>query len=393
MRRRAFLSVAIFAGLLAALVATSFSTAAPPGAASFTLYAGKTTDVGDVKVWNDATNLYVEIVLDSGWCMTESHVAAATSVGGIPQNSQHNPTPGQFPYGDTYSPCESTGDLFTIPLPGPLGSPLVIAVHAEVLGTASLNVFSDGGNTTVTASTAGGVLPRAAVDAWEAFGDPADPTPSTWDSGVGVGTFALADWIWSDYRVNTPADDETATFVRTFTVPGPVAPGSWMKVTTDDAYVASLNGTQVASDTHPNWPSVETASPFDPNEGPNTLSFVATNSNLSNGLAGTIDNNPGGLIYEAQVNYFTRSESAWAATSPGEIQFNPSKSWATYFMFTPSLPTVRIANNPEVGEGGVLEYQVVLSQAPMVITTVTIETVAGVSLAQPPGDYTTKTET
>ena len=337
MRRRAFVIVAVLAALTAALVATSISTAAPSGTKVADLFAGKTTDVGDVFVWNNATNLYVEIALAGGWCMTESHVAAADDQNGIPQNSQQNPTPGQFAYGDTYSPCESGGDTFPIPLAGLGTSPFAIAVHAKVWEesvTSSLNVFSDGGNTQVTASTAGGALPRTAVDVWEAFGDPADPTPSVWDNGVGVGTFQFADWIWSDYRVNTPAVDERATFQRNFTVPGPVAPGSWMKVTTDDAFTASLNGTPVASGAWPTWPTVKTAGPFAPLAGANTLVFVATNTDDSYGPLGTPDNNPGGLIYEARVPYYTHSESAWAGTPVGAIQFNSSKSWATYINYS-----------------------------------------------------------
>ena len=340
MRRRAFVIVAVLAVLAATLVATSISTAAPSGTQVADLFAGKTTDVGDVFVWNDATNLYVQIDVTGGWCMTESHVAAASTLAGIPQNSQGNPPPGQFPYGDTYSPCATT-DTFTIPL-AELGTNPVIAVHAKVLHETAMWVFSDGGNTTVTGSLVG-PLPRPAVDAWEAFGDPLDPTPSTWDIGVGTGTFAFADWIWSNYRVNTPTVNETVTFVRAFTVPGPVAPGSWMKVTSDDAYTANLNGTPVASDVWPNWPSVETASPFAPASGPNTLLFGATNSNLSWGQTGTIDNNPGGLIYEARINYYDRSESAWAGTSAGQTPFL-GKNWATYFTFNPSLETAPIYN-------------------------------------------------
>jgi hypothetical protein len=161
-----------------------------------------------------------------------------------------------------------------------------------------------------------------------------------WDTGVGIGTFQFADWIWQSYRVQTPTVDETVTFKREFTPPGPVAPGSWMKVTTDDEYTATLNGTQVAADVWPNWPSVETASPFDPVSGLNTLLFVAVNSNKSYGPDGTIDNNPGGLIYEAGINYFTHSESAWAGTAPYTTDF-PGANWATYFQFlgNPTLNT------------------------------------------------------
>lgn len=327
MKRNTLLALATVVAVLAALVAASISTAAPAGAASFTLYAGKTTPVGTVYVWNDATNLYVEIDMDSGWCMTESHVAAASTLAGIPQVNG-NPPPGQFPYGDTYSPCEAGGDTFTIPLVGLSSNPFV-AVHAQVLHQTSMWVYSDDGNTTITATSAlpaGKVLPFASTDAWEPY---SDTDPSVWDNGVGVGTFQHADWIWQSYRVQTPGIDETVSFQRTFTVPGPVAPGSWMKVTTDDAFTASLNGAQVASGTWPNWPTVQTASPFAPIRGGNTLAFVATNSSLSGGTGGTIDSNPGGLIYEAVVNYYDRSESAWAGTNAF-----PGKNWATYFRYT-----------------------------------------------------------
>jgi len=319
--------LALAATLALMLALPLMSQASPPSGVTKAadLFAGKTTDVGDVFVWNDATNLYVEIDLAAGWCMTESHVAAAATLAGIPQTNG-NPIPGQFPYGDTYSPCVTT-DTFTIPLAG-IGTNPYIAVHAKVLHETAMWVYSDDGNTTVTATSAlpaGKTLPFASADAWEPY---SDTDPSAWDTGVGIGTFQYADWIWQSYRVQTPAIDETVTFERGFSVPGPVAPGSWMKVTTDDAYTASLNGTLVASDTWPNWPSVESASPFSPVLGPNTLVFVATNSNLSNGSGGTIDNNPGGLIYEARINYYDRSESAWA----GAMKF-PGKNWATYFQY------------------------------------------------------------
>ena len=43
--------------------------------------------------------------------MTDSHVAVADTSAGIPQ-ANGNPQPGQFPYGDTYSPCATT-DTYT----------------------------------------------------------------------------------------------------------------------------------------------------------------------------------------------------------------------------------------------------------------------------------------
>jgi hypothetical protein len=183
MRQKAFIAIGLLATVVAALVVTGISTAAPTGAFKVDLFAGKSTDVGDVYVWNDA-NVYVEIDLASGWCMTESHVAAATTLAGIPQTKTGNPIPGQFPQSDDYDPC-ADGDTFTFSL-ADLGAqanaPLFIAVHAKVWGSISwLDIYSDAGKATVVTSPVG-VTPRPAVDAWEAFGDPADPTPSTWEA-------------------------------------------------------------------------------------------------------------------------------------------------------------------------------------------------------------------
>ncbi len=336
--RASALLVLVALAASAAVGTAGVSASAPAGVTKAAdLFAGKTTDVGDVFVWHDLTNLYVEIdITAADWCMSESHVAAATTLAGIPQTNG-NSIPGQFAYGDSYSPCV-TEDTFTIPLVG-LGTNPYVAVHAKVLHETSMWVYSDDGNTTVTATTAlplGKVLPFSSSDAWEPY---ADTDPSVWDTGVGVGTFQFADWIWQSYRVQTPTVDEVVTFQRAFTVPGPVAPGSWMKVTTDDAYTASLNGTPVASDTWPNWPTVENASPFNPVMGANTLVFVATNSDDSLGLSGTIDSNPGGLIYEAKIFYYDRIESAWAGTAEGISPF-PGKNWATYFQFNVQTLTV-----------------------------------------------------
>jgi len=316
------------AALLVALAVPASASTHPASAMKVDLLAGKSIDVGDVYVWNDATNLYVEYALDPGWCMTESHLAVADALLGIPQ-TKGNPIPGQFTYGKPYNPCAS-GDTFTIPLAG-LGSTPVIAAHAIVWEIASLKdqwIFSDGGKTTVTATNVPGLIPPfPAVDAWEAFGDPADPTPSTWDNGVGVGTFTYADWIWSTFRVNTPTVDETATFERTFNVPGWPASGV-LKITTDDAYSASFNGALVGSQSYPNWPTVQSLA-ISPVMGTNKLVVEAVNSAQYYGENGTIDNNPGGLIYEAEIGYYSHVETAWGAGTPFS-----GKNWATYFAYS-----------------------------------------------------------
>ena len=56
------------------------------------------TDVSDVVINVDcaAKTLTVEYILDDGWFLTESHVAVADALAGIPQTKQGNPIPGQF---------------------------------------------------------------------------------------------------------------------------------------------------------------------------------------------------------------------------------------------------------------------------------------------------------
>ena len=77
----------------------------------FPLYAGQTIPVGTVYVWDDGSNLTITYdTTDSGWVMTETHLAVAPvqfdddrnilvpSSEDISQTKKGNPIPGQFPY-------------------------------------------------------------------------------------------------------------------------------------------------------------------------------------------------------------------------------------------------------------------------------------------------------
>jgi hypothetical protein len=369
MRRRAFLSVAVLAALVAAVVAASSSTAAPAGAFAAELYAGQSTDVGDVYVWNDVTNLYVEIDLEGGWCMTESHVAAASTLTGIPQTSKGNPIPGQFAEGDTYSPCEAVGDTFVFPLAG-LDADPVIAVHAKVWDPASettLELVSDA-STTVTSFNGTAQAPAAAVAAFEPVGYPncgtylQSPTPgSVWDTQNGGsasndlgGPFAGATWIWPTANPMYPNAGEYATFERAFGLPGPPTGGSIL-ITADNGYQVSLNGTFLgAAQIFAAFPGslledgVKTTDWQSPESwvlplqsGTNSLSIVAANEfaypgDVPNqqttgvgGVAGGVCPNPGGLVFKGHASYLADSESAWAGIAVGETDF-PGSNWATY---------------------------------------------------------------
>lgn len=108
-----------------------------------TLFAGRTIDAGTVRVSNDGTNLYVEYSTANGWQLTESHLAIALTLSGIPQTKSGNPKVGNFPYQRTYDP-PVTSDVYVFPLDQlavSLGldrftcgsTSLVIAAHAVVV--------------------------------------------------------------------------------------------------------------------------------------------------------------------------------------------------------------------------------------------------------------------
>lgn len=96
------------------------------------LIGGQTTVVGQVTVWNDGVNLYVQYNTNAPWTMSQTHFYADTTM----------PTkfsPGKFPYGDGDLP-NVTEYLEAVPLNGWTdGTMLYIATHAVVCD-------SNGGN-------------------------------------------------------------------------------------------------------------------------------------------------------------------------------------------------------------------------------------------------------
>jgi hypothetical protein len=92
-----------------------------------TLYAGRNQVAGTVKVWNDHDRLYVKYSLTGNWFITESHVAVAASLNGIPQKNG-NPPPGQFPYSATHNPPVQEY-TYSIALNWPASTELYVATH------------------------------------------------------------------------------------------------------------------------------------------------------------------------------------------------------------------------------------------------------------------------
>jgi len=105
----------------------------------FPLYAGQDILVGIVKVWNDDISLHVEYKMgedvdypgiEEGWVMTETHLAIAGSLAGIPQTKKNNPIPGQFPYSMEHDSVDNY--TYIIPMGEVVSAKLFIAAHAEV---------------------------------------------------------------------------------------------------------------------------------------------------------------------------------------------------------------------------------------------------------------------
>lgn len=98
------------------------------------LYAGQNLQVGEVQVWDDDGFIYVKFKLDDGsdWCLTETHLHVASSMGEVPQKNG-NPIPGQFDYSMEHE-CisEYTYAVNYLDLGIECGAAVVIAAHAVV---------------------------------------------------------------------------------------------------------------------------------------------------------------------------------------------------------------------------------------------------------------------
>jgi hypothetical protein len=90
--------------------------------------------VGEVQVWNDGDYLYVQYVLNDGFCLTETHLHVfldATIFSDVPHKNG-NPIPGKFDYKSENNDCVSAV-TYEIPLTWPPDTSLCIAAHAAVV--------------------------------------------------------------------------------------------------------------------------------------------------------------------------------------------------------------------------------------------------------------------
>jgi hypothetical protein len=90
-----------------ALVAALAAPAVANSAQVQPLLAGQDMTAGTVTLSTDTSgNIFVEIDIDPGWCMTAAHVDQAASPSGFPTNSANNPKVGQFHYNLAYYTCQ-----------------------------------------------------------------------------------------------------------------------------------------------------------------------------------------------------------------------------------------------------------------------------------------------
>ncbi|UCC75015.1 MAG: hypothetical protein JSV86_10815 [Gemmatimonadota bacterium] len=94
------------------------------------LIAGQYIDAGDVRLWNDADYIYVELATAGDWCLMETHLHVSEVLGDIPQTKIGNPIPGRFDYAEAHD-C-ATAYTYQVPLDWDVGTALVVAAHAEL---------------------------------------------------------------------------------------------------------------------------------------------------------------------------------------------------------------------------------------------------------------------
>jgi len=334
-----------------------------------TLFADQDIDVGTVSVWNNDENLYVTYNTIGGWEIVETHLHVALDKEEIPHTKKGNPIPGQFDYSMCHVPWV-TEYTYSVSL-GDWEScdKLYIAAHAKVVHITQgcINLVSDESTMVIAGNDSLATYPINSVEAWEPGpGYPNDgpddsswEASSLWDSNTSYNFLTSgAEWIWESYRVLHPVIGDVVTFEKPFVIPGlyTLSPTTGtIAITCDNGYIASIlnsNSTetevargQVADDfwmtnltesfvNSQGWQSVETESLDGASIGcgTNTLKIVAANENYTDNGAGTISNNPGGLIYEAEVCYevVDQEETAWG---DGE-RFVEKGNWATYFNYT-----------------------------------------------------------
>ena len=318
--------------VLAMSVAPVAAADAPADAQVQTLYAGKTTAVGTVTVWNDETTLYVKYETTGGWLLTETHVHVDTAFGQLPQNKQKNPEPGHFRDGAFYEPPVAE-DTFQFALAQFDASQLYIAAHAVVVGpdcdngpyyASQVTEYIEGANANKN-------------DPTQALGAPDSSGPPDWTGHVNLGFEGSLTVAFDALVFNGDGSQDISIHE--------VSPaGSALE--TADVYVLAdgieyFAGTVTNSGIiDPDWVKVDWVAI------PDDLTWVEAVKLVDRSSAGY-----NGFDVDAvdAPCLLSRTESAWA---DGD-RFTPRGNWATYFTYDVKswrlVETVSVPSNASAG--------------------------------------------
>ena len=375
-------------------------------AESFPLYAGQDWLVGEVLVWNDDTQLCVKYQLDpdifaEGWGITETHLAVAGDLSGIPQTkpkkgaNSGNPIPGKFPYGDDNLPGVEEDGPYCIPFgeeEGQLnvdcGDTVFIAAHAVIEKCVTVqDTLVPVLTWTRSSELDVAVFPGYGAQWTQAQGFTiSTPELFVWDGGeLGqyfTGYSSRTDINWASWICTQNASGKSLTgtdlrrFNATFNIPegcvvtgatlGSVNSGYEDVIPMNDNIYIFMNEELIF------WGGTISIAGLDPyrdtflgearrnTEPQNKPSFPETDGWHMNGSFPAVPsglfivglNNldvfaeelwTGGGMHELfltlQVEQTTcESETAWAGTGEGTIQFTGA-NWATYFEYLVTCPT------------------------------------------------------
>lgn len=325
--------------LVLGLVSSVRAQLPPPAwAQSYDLYAGQTTLIGSVKVWNDDTTLYV--YFDTTEVLLETHVHVGENVSDIPQTKKGNPIPGQFDSA-IYYPDTHLHEFDVLPA----GTPLVIAAHGAMGEADSMTIVSEQGAGTVKVSTTGPDadygLPALPVACWVHPSWPPAISGSTWISS-------------SLYRETNGTYGSWRLFTRAFDVPGVVVAEATMTVNSDNVEDVAINDDWVGTSEYSTdwlsrvynvgtvtymspygWQQVKTY-PLGVEPGANILKILMRNYPNGQNVTGEgtpvtsgDDPNPTGLTYKLDIDYYVKGETAWGDGTQFE-----GRNWATYMDYT-----------------------------------------------------------
>jgi hypothetical protein len=197
--------------------------------------------------------------------------------------------------------------------------------------TENMTVVSDTSTLVINGNVSGASYPDNAVLAWQ----PYDPSNDHWDNTITGHVFSTsARWIWESYRVVNPIDGDIVDFRKSLSIPGNPTAGT-IYITCDNGYELRVNGTLVGSaQLAGDWAMSDLTESFVHTSGWQSVeswditSYLVTGANYFEIAAaneyfgppeqgnGTIDGNPAGLIFEANITFITSGGTPPPATPP-----------------------------------------------------------------------------